>query len=239
MRCHDPHAGGAYRAARSGIAPPLPAGVPGIPSGIFETAFPAWFPPFEPSSFRSPRRRPAGAADPDSRVSRAGARARLGARIAAARLARLIARARRRTHFSRQLLRGFFAPARTGKGGGPARTPPPCLRPHIGRSFPESKGNLRIISDFSNEQQLMPGERRSEPVPAAAGTLLPRLRAKPGKEPSRREACPRPLPPSGRGAQRSTPGHGFCIALLGMIPTASDCDSWEMASTVTPARRPG
>ena len=196
MRCHDPHAGGAYRAARSGIAPPLPAGVPGIPSGFFETAFPAWLPPFEPSSFRSPRRRPAGAADPDSRVSRAGARARLGARIAAARLARLIARARRRTHLSRQLLRGFFAPARTGKGGGSARTPPPCLRPHIGRKFPESKGNLRIISDLPNKQQLIPGSADRN----LCRPLQERSSPACGRSPAKNRHAERPAPGPSRQA---------------------------------------
>ena len=40
--------------------------------------------------------------------------------LAPARFARLIARARRRAHLSRAFLQAFFAPARTGRRGGPA-----------------------------------------------------------------------------------------------------------------------
>ena len=110
MKCHDLNAHGAYAVVLSGMKPRF---------RVFRVVSPA-------SSFRHgfllPVRRrsvsaagPPGQRDPDSRVSSAGACARAGARFAAARLVRLIARARRRAHLSHAFLRGFFAPARTGK----------------------------------------------------------------------------------------------------------------------------
>ena len=75
--------------------------------GVFGMGF-----PFEPSSFRHPRRRRRpGCGGTLIRAYRVCARARAGGRFAPARFARLIARARRRAHLSRQLPGGLFAPA--------------------------------------------------------------------------------------------------------------------------------
>ena len=172
MRCHDPHANGAYPVASSGIRPSFRAGVSGIPSG---------FPGFASLAqvFLSIRLRsvlaaagPAVRRDPVSRVTCASACARAGAHIAAARFARLIARARQRAHVSRSLLRGLFAPARSdGRSGFRPPLPPDQHR------YSSTSVNLvrRITSKHSNKQLLR--------NPQAANARSVRAGTEPSTEP--------------------------------------------------------
>ena len=90
--------------------------------------------------------------DPYSRVIRARAPARGGARFAAARSARLIARlragarARRRAHVSRRLPRSFFSRRREPAKQAAPRMPLPSSGPYLGRNFPDSSSFSRINS---------------------------------------------------------------------------------------------
>ena len=120
MRCHVRHAFADAPPSRCCIPFP-PLGSPSVP------------PP--PGS--------GAAAGPVARVSRLRVRARPRARYAPARFARPIAREAadaRLPSVSRGL---FFAPARNGKGGGPARIPPPLCwshcSTHILRSSPDKE----------------------------------------------------------------------------------------------------
>ena len=115
-----------------------PAAVPSRRSPVLPHPACRSFIPFRSIPFRPPRRRFVTCSGTLIRAYPARAPAPAGARFAAARFARLIARARatpeRRTHLSRRLHRGFFAPARTEAASGRRLDPT-----HIGIDVPDCK----------------------------------------------------------------------------------------------------
>ncbi len=182
MKCHDPHASGAYPVVlpgirlpfvslprlrgrlapdsdpgpgREGFSQPGRAVSPKLCLSASRTPFlhPVLF-QFVPSSRRW--RGPCGEALIRAYPARAPAPA--GARIAAARFARLIAPARpcarpeRRAHVSRRLPGVFFAPARTGRGSGSADAVP-FHRPYMSARDDNVKSIKRIITNKVNKHR--------------------------------------------------------------------------------------